>query len=69
MVTLMAYKINAADRMYRIVVGLIVIVIGLFMFFPLNMWPGLVVIMLGIIPLATGLLGSCPTYPLMGMKY
>ncbi len=69
MVTLMAYKIDAADRVYRIVVGLIVIVIGLFIFFPLGMWWGLVVIMLGIIPLATGLLGSCPTYPLMGMKY
>ncbi len=69
MVTLMAYKIEAADRVYRIVVGLIVIVIGLFIFFPLNMWWGLIVIMLGIIPLSSGLLGSCPSYPLMGMDY
>jgi uncharacterized membrane protein len=61
----MSYKINAADRVYRIVVGLVVIVIGLFMFFSLNMWPGLVVIALGIIPLSTGLLGSCPTIPVM----
>lgn len=44
MVTLMAYKIKAADRLYRIVVGLIVIVIGLFMFISLDMWPGIVVV-------------------------
>jgi uncharacterized membrane protein len=61
----MEYKINAANRAYRIVVGIIAIVIGLFMFVSLNMWPGLVVIALGIIPLSTGLLGSCPSIPLM----
>jgi len=69
MVTRMAYKMEAAERVYRVVVGLVVIVIGLFIFFPLGMWWGIVVMMLGTIPLASGLLGACPTYPLMGMKY
>jgi hypothetical protein len=69
MVTLMAYKIEAAERVYRIVVGLMAIAIGLFIFFPLGMWWGIVVVMLGIIPLASGLLGSCPTIPLVGLNY
>ncbi len=64
---LMAYKIEAAERVYRIVVGLIVIVIGLFLFFPLNMWWGIVIIALGIVPLSSGLIGCCPTIPTMGM--
>lgn len=65
----MAYNINASERAYRVVIGLMVIVVGMFMFFSLNMWPGLVVMALGIIPLSTGLLGSCPTIPLMGVEY
>ncbi len=65
----MAYKIKAADRVYRIVVGLIVIVIGLFLFFPLGRWWGIVIIALGTIPLSSGLIGCCPTIPTMGMGY
>jgi len=66
MVTLMAYKIDTAERVFRIVVGLIVIVIGLFVFFPLNMRWGLVVIMLGIIPLSSGIAWRLPHIPLDG---
>ncbi len=60
----MTDDMSARDRVLRVTVGLIVIAVGVFMFWYLNMWPGLVVIALGIIPLSTGLLGSCPTIPL-----
>lgn len=65
----MAYKIEAAERVYRVVVGLMAIVTGLFIFFPLGMWWGIVVVMFGIIPMASGLLGACPTIPLAGSNY
>jgi hypothetical protein len=42
-----------------------VIILGLFMFAVLDLWYGLVVMALGFIPLSTGLLGACPTIPLM----
>jgi Inner membrane protein YgaP-like, transmembrane domain len=61
----MSYTLEASERAYRIVVGLIVIVVGLFMFISLNLWYGLAVMALGFIPLSSGLLGACPTIPLM----
>lgn len=57
---------STRDRVLRILIGVIVTSIGLFMFWYLNMWPGIIVAMLGIIPLSTGLLGSCPTIPMSG---
>ncbi len=62
----MSDEMSARDRVIRIIIGSIVTAIGIFMFLYLNMWPGLVVAMLGIIPLSTGLLGSCPSIPLAG---
>jgi hypothetical protein len=69
MVTFMDYKFEPTERVYGIVIGLIMVVIGLFIFFYLEMWWGLVVILLGIIPLASGLIGCCPTIPTMGLEY
>lgn len=62
----MSDDMSARDRVLRIIIGLVVTAIGIFMFLYLNMWPGIIVAMLGIIPLSTGLLGSCPTVPLAG---
>jgi len=62
----MSGEMSARDRTLRITIGLIVTAIGVFMFLHLNMWPGLIVAMLGIIPLSTGLLGSCPSIPMTG---
>lgn len=56
---------TGSERAYRIVIGLMVIILGLFMFAVLDLWYGLVVMALGFIPLSTGLLGACPTIPLM----
>ncbi len=57
---------SARDRALRIIIGVVVTAIGIFMFLYLNMWPGIIVAMLGIIPLSTGLLGSCPSIPMAG---
>lgn len=54
-------NIGTTDRVIRIVVGLVLlslIVIG-----PQTLW-GLV----GLIPLATGVIGFCPAYKLLGLN-
>jgi hypothetical protein len=50
-----------ADRVIRVAVGLILL--GLVFFGPQSPW-GLI----GLIPLVTGLVGSCPLYRLLGMN-
>lgn len=56
-------KMNEAgwDRMLRIVVGLVAL--SLVAVGPKTMWG-----LLGIIPLATGTLGTCPLYTLLGVS-
>jgi hypothetical protein len=56
-------KINEAgwDRTLRIVIGLVAI--SLVFIGPKTMWG-----LLGIIPLATGVTGSCPLYSVMGVS-
>lgn len=49
------------DRVLRVVLGLVLLsltVVG-----PHSMWG-----LLGVVPLATGLLGSCPVYTLLGVS-
>ena len=52
---------NALDRALRIAVGLALLAI---VFVGPRTWWGL----LGIVPLATGLIGSCPLYTLLGLS-
>lgn len=49
------------DRAVRVMLG--IALVGLVFFGPKTVW-GLV----GIVPLATGLIGSCPLYRLFGVK-
>lgn len=49
------------DRILRVIIGLVLI--SLVFVGPKTMWG-----LLGIIPLATGLIGSCPLYTLLGMR-
>lgn len=51
---------HAVDRALRVVVGLALL--SLILVGPRTLW-GLV----GLLPLATGLLGSCPLYTLLGI--
>ena len=52
------------DRALRIIVGLVLL--GMFFMYPEASWRYWTLI--GIVPLATGLLGSCPLYSILGLS-
>ena len=52
---------HPVERVLRVVIGLVLL--ALVFVGPKTMW-GLI----GVVPLATGLLGSCPLYTLFGMS-
>jgi hypothetical protein len=54
----MSPNVGSADRVIRIILGLAIIVIGIVM----HSWWGLI----GLLPVATGLVRFCGLYPLMG---
>jgi hypothetical protein len=58
----MKANVGALDRGVRIVVGIVLLAAVLFVDSPLRWW-GLI----GIVPLATGVLGTCPLYALLGI--
>lgn len=57
----MTRNAGTIDRALRIIVGLVLL--SLIFIGPKTLW-GLV----GLIPLATGLMGSCPAYSLLGIN-
>lgn len=54
-------NVGGLDRALRIIVGLVLI--GLSLAGTIGVWGWI-----GIVPLATGLLGSCPLYKLLGLS-
>lgn len=54
-----ALNVGGVDRIFRIVLGLVLIVAG---FFFLSGTVGTIVAVVGFIPLLTGLVGWCPLY-------
>lgn len=61
--TVMTSNVGGIDRVLRIVVGLVLLSL-IFVLEGNARWWGLI----GIVPLATGLLSSCPLYSLLGMS-
>ncbi|MGG5812123.1 YgaP family membrane protein [Falsiroseomonas sp. CW058] len=57
----MASNVGGIDRTLRVVAGVVLLALGAFG--PLGWW-GLV----GLVPLATGLAGTCPAYALLGLS-
>ena len=57
----MPQNVGDIDKWLRIIAGVLILVLGAFG--PLGWWG-----LLGIVPLATGLMGSCPAYSLIGMN-
>ncbi len=59
-----AKNVGSIDRILRIVVGLIVL--SLFFIYPDASWRYLA--LLGIVPLLTGFLSTCPLYSILGIS-
>ena len=59
-----AKNVGSIDRILRIVVG--VVVLSLFFIYPDASWRYWTLI--GVVPLLTGLLSTCPLYSLFGMS-
>jgi hypothetical protein len=57
----MTRNVGGIDRILRIIVGLVLI--GLAATGTVGLWGWI-----GVVPLATGLLGTCPAYRLLGMN-
>jgi hypothetical protein len=57
-------NVGSADRVLRVVLG--VLLLGLFYYYPEAGWRYWALI--GIVPLATGLFGTCPLYSMLGMS-
>jgi len=56
----MKKNVGTADRIVRLILGVVIIGLGLYF----KSWWGVI----GIIPLATGLIGYCCLYPLFGIN-
>jgi len=57
----MSYNVGGVDRILRIVVGLALVILAATHTVGIWGW-------IGVMPLATGLLGRCPAYALFGIK-
>ena len=56
----MKTNVGGADRIFRIILGLVIIVLG----FIFKSWWGII----GFVPVITGLLNFCPAYTLFGVS-
>ncbi|MFZ1518916.1 MAG: DUF2892 domain-containing protein [Ignavibacteriaceae bacterium] len=56
----MKANVGSTDRIVRIVLGVVIIVLG----FYFNSWLGII----GIVPIITGSLNYCPAYSLIGVS-
>ncbi len=59
-----SYNVGSFDRVVRIIVGAALLIAFFLMPDASYRWA----LLIGIIPLATGLLGSCPAYKLLGLS-
>lgn len=57
----MQANVGGIDRIVRIVAGLALVAWAAFFGGPIWAW-------IGVVPLATGLIGWCPAYPIFGIK-
>ena len=62
----MRKNIGVADRVLRIIIGLVLIAYAIPLGFPHTGWN--FVGLIGIVPLLTAFVGSCPLYSLVGLS-
>lgn len=60
----MKTNVGATDKLIRIVVGIVLILVGVFS----SGWSSKIWIIIGLIPLITGLIGYCPLYTVLGIS-
>jgi hypothetical protein len=58
---IMKFNVGGIDRILRVLIGLGLIAWAALLGGPVWAW-------IGIVPLATGAIGFCPAYPLLGMS-
>jgi hypothetical protein len=63
---IMTQNVGTIDRTIRIIVGLALIGFGLALYLPGTGWNWLGWV--GVVPLLTGLFGTCPVYTMLGMS-
>ncbi len=56
---------NSVDRIIRVIVGLVLIAVG---FWFMGGTAGIIVGIIGFVPLLTGIIGYCPAYGLFGFS-
>lgn len=66
---LLEFLASTNGRIVRIVAGVILIVVGLLVVGPSSFWPGLVLAIIGVVPLLAGLLDVCVFAPLFGLPF
>lgn len=59
-----AKNVGSIDRVVRVVAGLVIL--SLFFLYPESQWR--YVALIGIVPLLTGLMSSCPLYSILGIS-
>lgn len=62
----MSKNIGAIDRALRVIVGLVLLAYAVPIGFPATGWNG--VGWIGVIPLLTAVLGTCPLYSVIGLS-
>ncbi len=62
----MSHNVGMLDRVFRIVLGIAMLIFALGYFYPGTGWNW--VGWLGVIPIVTAVAGSCPLYSLLGIN-
>ncbi|MBT3921905.1 MAG: DUF2892 domain-containing protein [Nitrospina sp.] len=60
----MTCNIGKADRILRVALGVVLVITGIVT----SGSPGVIMGIVGLIPLGTGLMGNCPAYTLFGIN-
>lgn len=62
----MTTNVGTIDRIFRVILGLVLIAYAIPVWFPVTGWNW--VGWIGVVPLATAALGNCPLYSVLGMS-
>lgn len=55
-------NIGLSERKDRMILGIILMLLSILLFFANQVYPAIVIFVIGLIPLATSITGTCPVY-------